>query len=73
MAEYYRTRNMAFIVFTVDETLSGMKRFTNDEVVDFAQKNADVAIPFASLNPLRGAEAVSEARRLVAAGAMQGG
>ena len=27
---------MAFIVFTVDETLSGMKRFSNDEVVEFA-------------------------------------
>ena len=38
MADYYRSRNMAFIVFTVDETLSGMKRFTNDEVVEFAQQ-----------------------------------
>jgi predicted TIM-barrel fold metal-dependent hydrolase len=72
MAEYYRSRNMAFIVFTVDETLSGMKRFTNDEVVDFAQKNADVAIPFASINPMRGAEAVAEARRLVSAGLVKG-
>ncbi len=40
MADYYRSRNMAFIVFTVDETLSGMKRFTNDEVVAYAQKHA---------------------------------
>jgi predicted TIM-barrel fold metal-dependent hydrolase len=63
---------MAFIVFTVDETLSGMKRFTNDEVVAFAQKNSDVAIPFASINPMRGVEAVREARRLVAAGAIRG-
>ena len=72
MAEYYRSRNMGFIVFTVDETLSGMKRFTNDEVVDFAQQNADIAVPFASINPMRGAEAVREARRLVTAGAIRG-
>ena len=72
MAEYYRSRNMGFVVFTVDETLSGMRRFTNDEVVEFARKNADIAIPFASLNPMRGANAVAEAKRLVAAGAVRG-
>jgi uncharacterized protein len=72
MAEYYRSRNIAFVVFTVDETLSGMKRFTNDEVVDFAQKNADIAIPFASINPMRGKDAVAEARRLVSGGLVKG-
>jgi predicted TIM-barrel fold metal-dependent hydrolase len=72
MAEYYRSRNIAFIVFTVDETLSGMKRCTNDEVIDFAQKNADIAIPFASINPMRGTEAVAEARRLVSGGLIRG-
>ena len=72
MADYYRARNMAFIVFTVDETLSGMKRFSNDEVVEFAQKTPDVAIPFASINPMRGPEAVREAKRLVSAGLVKG-
>ena len=69
LAEYYRSRKMACVIFTVDETLSGTPRLSNDEVVEFAAKNADIAIPFASINPTRGAEAVREARRLVATGA----
>ena len=36
------------------------------------RKNADIAIPFASINPHRGAEGVAEARRLVAAGRVRG-
>jgi predicted TIM-barrel fold metal-dependent hydrolase len=72
LAEYYRSRNMACVVFTVDETLSGMRRLSNDDVVAFAQANPDIAIPFASLNPNRGAEAVREARRLVDAGVVRG-
>jgi predicted TIM-barrel fold metal-dependent hydrolase len=72
LAEYYRSRNMACVIFTVDETLTGTPRLSNDEVVEFAQKNADIAIPFASINPTRGAEAVREARRLVGAGAIRG-
>jgi len=72
MAEYYRSRKMAFIVFTVDETLTGVKRLSNDDVVEFASRNADIAIPFASINPSRGAEGVREARRLVDAGLVKG-
>jgi hypothetical protein len=72
MAEYYRSRNMAFIVFTVDETLSGVTRLSNDEVVAFAAKHADIAIPFASINPNRGADGVREARRLVDGGRVRG-
>jgi predicted TIM-barrel fold metal-dependent hydrolase len=72
LADYYRSRNMACVIFTVDETLSGMPRLSNDQVVEFAQANTDIAIPFASLNPNRGAEAVREARRLVEAGVVRG-
>jgi uncharacterized protein len=72
LAEYYRSRKMAVVVFTVDETLSGMPRLTNDEVVAFAAENADIAIPFASINPTRGADAVKEAKRLVGAGLVKG-
>jgi uncharacterized protein len=72
MAEYYRSRNMAFIVFTVDETLSGVTRKSNDDVVAFAAQNPDIAIPFASINPNRGAEGVREARRLVDGGLVKG-
>src|SRR4029078_9583977 len=62
LAEYYRSRNMACVIFSVDEARTGTPRLSNDEVVEFAQKNADIAIPFASINPTRGAEAVREAR-----------
>ena len=72
VADYYRARKMACVVFTVDETLSGMPRLTNDQVVEAAAKYADVMIPFASINPHRGAEGVREARRLVDAGVVHG-
>jgi predicted TIM-barrel fold metal-dependent hydrolase len=63
---------MAFVVFAVDETLSGRPQYSNDEVADFAAANADVAIAFASINPNRGAEGVREARRLVTSGRVRG-
>jgi uncharacterized protein len=68
LAEYYRSRKMACVIFTVDETLSGTPRMSNDDVLAFAQANPDIAIPFASVNPNRGLEGVREAKRLVAAG-----
>jgi len=49
-----------------------MPRLSNDQVVEFAQANRDIAIPFASLNPNRGADAVREAKRLVDAGVVRG-
>ena len=72
LAEYYRARNMAFVVFSVDERLSGRPQVSNDEVADFAAANADIALAFASINPHRGAEGVREARRLVEAGRVRG-
>jgi predicted TIM-barrel fold metal-dependent hydrolase len=65
LAEYYRSRKMAFVIFAVDERLTGRPRVTNEEVIRFASDNADVAIPFASIDPHRGAEGVREAKRLV--------
>src|SRR5215472_14739110 len=35
MAEYYRSRKIGFVVFAVDEKLTGKPRVTNDEVVEF--------------------------------------
>src|ERR1700733_3204776 len=61
LADYYRSRNMACVVFTVDERLTGRPMVPHD--------NSDVAIPFASIDPTRGPEAVREAKRLVAGGA----
>jgi uncharacterized protein len=64
MAEMYRKLKMAFVVFTVDAPKEPRK-ITNEEVAELAHKNADVAIPFASVNPHRGAEGVQMARRLI--------
>ena len=72
LAEYYRSRRMACVIFTVDETLSGVPRVSNDAVVAFAAANADIAVAFASINPNRGADGVREARRLVEAGLVKG-
>ncbi len=71
-AEYYRSRKIAFVVFTVDERLSGRPQATNDEVLEFASENADIAIAFASIDPTRGPDAVREAKRLVATGLVRG-
>ena len=72
LAEYYRSRRMACVVFTVHEKLTGRPEVSNDAVAEFARANPDIAIPFASLDPHRGADAVREAKRLVEAGAVRG-
>lgn len=72
VAAYYRTRNMACVVFSVDEWLTGRPPVPNDVVARFAADNADVAIAFASIDPHRGDEGVREARRLVDAGLVRG-
>jgi predicted TIM-barrel fold metal-dependent hydrolase len=65
MADMYRKLKMAFVVFTVDGEKGASRGITNEEVAELAYKNADVAIPFASINPHRGAEGVKMARRLI--------
>ena len=72
LAEYYRSRNIAFVVFAVDEKLTNKPRVPNEEVIRFAAENRDIAIPFASIDPNRGAEGVREAKRLVASSAIFG-
>ncbi|MGV3714132.1 amidohydrolase family protein [Pseudolysinimonas sp.] len=63
-AEYYRERNLAAVVFTVDATTNlGHAPNSVDELVDGARRNADVLIPFGSVDPLQGEAAVDEARR----------
>jgi predicted TIM-barrel fold metal-dependent hydrolase len=71
-AEYYRSRKIGCVVFTVQETLTGRPHATNDEVAQFAADNADIAIAFCSINPHRGKAGVDEAKRLVASGAVRG-
>lgn len=66
MAEYYRARRMAFVVFAVDhERGLGLRRISNEEVAESAAEHPDVAIPFASVDPARGRMALREARRLI--------
>ena len=62
---YYREREMAAVVFTVDwESQSGRPPVSNEEVLEGAAEFPDVLIPFASVDPAR-ADAVERARRLI--------
>ena len=66
LAAYYRQRNMAAVVFTVDaESTLGHGRLRNEEIAEAAAQHPDVLIPFASIDPARGKAGVLEARRLV--------
>jgi predicted TIM-barrel fold metal-dependent hydrolase len=65
VAAYYRERNLAAVVFTVDaETVTGRRAVPNEEIAAAAAANPDVLIPFASVDPHR-PNAVDEARRLI--------
>ncbi len=72
LAAYYRERQIGCVVFTVDERLTGRPPIPNDEIAAFAAENADIMFAFASVDPTRGAEAVAEAQRLIAAGGIRG-
>jgi predicted TIM-barrel fold metal-dependent hydrolase len=65
VADYYREREMACVVFTVDfETRSGRAPVSNEEVAEVAAANPDVMIPFASVDPGR-SDAAERAQRLI--------
>jgi predicted TIM-barrel fold metal-dependent hydrolase len=68
LAEYYRSRKIGCVVFSVDERLTGRPQVSNDDVATFAEENSDVVMAFASVDPTRGAEALTEARRLIKRG-----
>jgi predicted TIM-barrel fold metal-dependent hydrolase len=68
LAEYYRSRRIGCVVFSVDESLTGRPLVPYEEIAEFASANQDVVIPFASVNPMR-PEAAAEVRRLIAMGA----
>ena len=66
IARLYREQNIAFCLFTVDcESHLGAKRISNYEVAEFALQNADICIPFASIDPHKGKLGAREARDLV--------
>jgi predicted TIM-barrel fold metal-dependent hydrolase len=64
-AQYYREREMAAVVFTVDATTKlGHAPNSTEEIVEGAARNNDVLIPFGSVDP-HAADAVDRARRQV--------
>ncbi|NKY32778.1 4-hydroxyphenyl-beta-ketoacyl-CoA hydrolase [Nocardia speluncae] len=66
IAEHYRARKMAAVVFTVDaSSASGHPVNSVEEIAEYAAENNDVLIPFGSVDPIQGKAAVSRARRLV--------
>jgi uncharacterized protein len=73
VADYYRQRKMMAVVFPVDDELTtGQPRLENEDVLEAAAAHPDVLIPFASIDPRRGAEGVAEARDLVSSGLVKG-
>jgi uncharacterized protein len=69
VADYYRERRMAAVVFNVDDEAGmGRRRLGNDEVLAAAEANPDVLIPFASVDPHKGKLGVREARELIERG-----
>jgi predicted TIM-barrel fold metal-dependent hydrolase len=69
VASYYRQRNMAAVVFTVDaHTATGHAAISSEEILEDARKHGDVLIPFASVDP-HDHGSVERLRALVQAGA----
>jgi predicted TIM-barrel fold metal-dependent hydrolase len=69
VADYYRERNIAAVVFTVDFELErGEAPIPNEEILDAARTNPDVLIPFASVDPAR-PDAAARARNAIEGGA----
>lgn len=66
IAERYREWNMAAVVFTVDaRTNLGHLPNSVEEIAEGAARNNDVLIPFGSVDPLTGTDAIERAQRLV--------
>jgi predicted TIM-barrel fold metal-dependent hydrolase len=70
IAAYYRERQLAAVVFTVDaHTATGHPALSSADIIAEAATYDDVLIPFASVDPNEGARAVDRLRELGAAGA----
>jgi hypothetical protein len=66
LASYYRARDMAAVIFTVDAGTSlGHPPLSSAEIAERAADHGDVLIPFGSVDPLTGRAAVEIARSLV--------
>jgi uncharacterized protein len=70
VGEYYRERQIAAVVFTVDaHTALGHPALSSEAIIAAAADHDDVLIPFASVDPHDGASAAARLRDLAAAGA----
>ena len=66
IAEHYRARRTAAVVFTVDAPAgTGHPPLSSEEIADQVAEHPDVLIPFGSVDPHTGKAAVARARRLV--------
>ena len=69
IAEHYRQRHLAAVVFTVDaHHATGHPALSSEQIVIEAAKYDDVLIPFVSVDPHERAGAVARLRDLAAAG-----
>jgi predicted TIM-barrel fold metal-dependent hydrolase len=71
-AAYYRERKIACAIWGVDVGGTRGARpgaVSNDEMLEAAERNSDVLIPFVMVDPWRDDAGVSEAKRLIEAGA----
>ena len=66
LADYYRERKMAAVIFTVDATtaLGGHPPVSSEMIAGQAAEHNDVLIPFGSVDPRKPAEAVDRIRDL---------
>jgi predicted TIM-barrel fold metal-dependent hydrolase len=66
LADTYRDLGMAAVVFTVDATTNlGHPALSSEEIAEECAAYPDVLIPFGSVDPLRGVDAVQQATQLV--------
>jgi predicted TIM-barrel fold metal-dependent hydrolase len=71
-AAYYRERKIACAIWGIDGGGTRGARpgaVTNDEMLEAAERNADVLIPFVMVDPWRDDAGAAEAKRLIDAGA----
>src|SRR3984893_6056375 len=71
-AAYYRERKIACAIWGVDTGGTRGARpgaVSNDEMLEAAERNSDVLIPFVMVDPWRDHAGADEAQRLIAAGA----
>ncbi|GAA1391373.1 4-hydroxyphenyl-beta-ketoacyl-CoA hydrolase [Pseudonocardia kongjuensis] len=66
IAEHYRERRLAAVVFTVDAPAgTGHPALSSEEIADLAAEHTDVLIPFGSVDPHGGKASVARIHRLV--------